>query len=136
MNISTTIKVSIDNINDSVNIDDYESDDNGNILVEVPANRVVCGRCHGSGEVDCFKGGITSGEWSEWDIEDREAYHKGDYSIDCPECHGDKVVDVPDKDTMIKSGLKWVVDALELEWEIKAEAKAEAKDWARYCGEY
>lgn len=50
----------------------------------------ICGCCEGSGKVghEAFSNGITSSEWAEWSIEDREHYMRGDYDVQCSDCKG------------------------------------------------
>lgn len=66
------------------------------VEVEIPSHYEVCGRCNGSGEHDCFEGGITSSEWSEWSDDERADYHAGRYSVTCSECGGLRVELVPE----------------------------------------
>lgn len=62
---------------------------------EVPCKFCVCPTCEGQGShtnpsIDA--GGITGGEWEEWDPEDRAAYFEGRYDVRCYECKGARVV--------------------------------------------
>lgn len=52
----------------------------------------ICPRCEGEGKVDhpAFSNGITSGEWADWDQDDRDSYMGGAYDVACG-CEGGRV---------------------------------------------
>lgn len=70
----------------------------------------VCDVCQGRGSyvnpaID--SGGISGEEfYGEWDEEDRNAYRRGRYDMQCGCCRGKRVVPVIDK----KSTPKWILD--------------------------
>lgn len=69
--------------------------DKGNSFdVMLPAKRVVCHRCDGSGfhvnpSVDGH--GLSSDDFDQ-DPDFREAYFSGRYDVECEECKGERVV--------------------------------------------
>lgn len=71
----------------------------GNLFeVELPAKRIVCPVCEGSGSVLApgLRGVAFSAEEMDEDPDFREGYFRGDYDVCCDECNGDNVVVVVD----------------------------------------
>lgn len=68
---------------------------------EVPGKYEVCGRCDGTGKHDheAFENGLTQSDFDE-DPDFREEYMRGTYDVQCAECHGQRVVMVPDEERM------------------------------------
>lgn len=69
--------------------------------LDVPCKAEVCGVCDGRGSYvnPAIDGhGITAEEWNgpDWDDDSRQAYLSGGYDVQCAECHGLRVVPVPD----------------------------------------
>jgi hypothetical protein len=80
-----------------IGVDDYED------LFAVPVRFEVCETCDGKGtyvnpSVDSH--GISAEEWNDWDDDEREMYHRGDYDVVCATCGGKRVEPVPDYDHM------------------------------------
>lgn len=63
---------------------------------------VICDRCDGEGTTGhpAFDNGITSGEWNEWDDEDRRNYMDGRYDVTCENCKGRGSIKTPDVSRM------------------------------------
>jgi hypothetical protein len=77
----------------------FIENDNGD-EIEIPTRFELCPRCEGRGTHDhpAFDNGITADEWNgpDWDDESREYYMRGDYDVQCTQCSGLRVVEVPD----------------------------------------
>lgn len=105
-------------------------DEENEVEHELPATNEVCGRCDGFGthtNPNIDGNGITSSEWAEWDYEERESYMNGDYDVTCEECHGNKVVLVPDPNVMSEEQKK-----IFAQWEEQEEERAAFDaDWRR-----
>lgn len=58
---------------------------------------VICGCCEGHGKIEhpAFSNGITSSEWAEMDVEERDNYMRGDYDVKCNACDELGRVQVP-----------------------------------------
>lgn len=73
-------------------------DDDGNEIA-LPLRWAICDECRGEGKhshaVD--GNGITSSEWDEWDVEERETYMRGGYDRTCEVCRGAGKVQVVDE---------------------------------------
>lgn len=67
----------------------------------VPAIYQVCPRCQGHGHHDhpAFVNGISDEEFRE-DPDFRDDYLAGKHDVSCEECHGDRVVLVPNRDAI------------------------------------
>ena len=82
-------------------IDELEFNGNIKERISVFCRFEVCPTCEGKGShvnpsIDSH--GITGEEWDrDWSYEDRENYMTGFYDVDCYECHGKRVVPVPDE---------------------------------------
>lgn len=79
----------------------YEDDEGYEQTHEFAATIEVCSSCRGTGvTTEHIDGhGITMDEWQrDWDEESREDYLSGKYDRPCPECKGDKVELVIDRD--------------------------------------
>jgi len=75
-------------------------DDEGwEVEFEIPAKYEVCDRCNGRGKHDhpAFSNGLTQSDFDE-DPDFREEYMRGRYDVPCSECHGLRVVLVPDRE--------------------------------------
>ncbi len=75
------------------------TDQDGN-EASVPAVYEVCPTCSGHGAhsraVERDGGGFTASEWADEDPDFREDYLSGRYDRTCEECHGQRVILVPD----------------------------------------
>lgn len=95
-------------------LDGVDLDDEGRL--RVPFRWGVCGTCNGEGKhvnpsIDAH--GITAEEWErDWDPEEREGYMRGDYDVECAECHGRTTVPVPDLDALSPVARRLVDDAI------------------------
>lgn len=71
--------------------------DYDDIEYEVPGKFELCPRCEGAGKHDhpAFENGLTQSDFEE-DPDFREEYLAGRYDVPCEECHGQRVVVVPD----------------------------------------
>ena len=72
-------------------------------IVEFPTKFEVCGTCNGKGthvnpSIDA--NGITQSEMYELGPEFEDEYFSGAYDVTCNECHGKRVVSVPDLDRL------------------------------------
>lgn len=107
------------------------ADGEGFILdYEVPTMREVCGRCDGNGSItNPSIGAITGEEWAnEWDEDERDMYMKGVYDVQCPDCKGRNVVDVPNPDAIQNPIVKQaVLDHLDAEASYASECAHERK---------
>lgn len=79
----------------------WEDDEGCEQSAAIPARYEVCGRCHGRGVHDheAFANGISPEEFAE-DPDFAEDYFKGVYDVQCSECHGKRVVLVPDEEDL------------------------------------
>ena len=86
-----------------------EQDDDGeDFETVIPSKFEVCFNCEGRGShvhrgVD--EGGITPEEFAE-DPDFEEDYFSGVYDVSCDECHGQRVLLVPDWEAKWPMGLK------------------------------
>jgi hypothetical protein len=78
----------------------------------MPARYEVCGRCGGTGVVDCFPGGVPE-EFFHEDPDFADDYYGGMYDKSCTECDGLRVVPDPDPRTELD---KQVLEA-HYEWQ-------------------
>lgn len=104
-------------------------DDDVEFEVELPAKFEVCGTCEGKGThvnraID--GNGLSREDFAE-DPDFEEAYFRGDYDVQCEECHGQRVVPVVDEDRANPKLLKLYQEHLESE----AEMRAEERYWDR-----
>jgi len=75
-----------------VTFGDWETASGEEETVTFPAAYAVCDRCNGHGSsVNPAVSVVTPEEFAE-DPEFRDAYFRGDYDRDCPECKGKRVV--------------------------------------------
>ena len=108
----------------------FDDDDGSEIVKEIPAKYEVCPRCGGEGKhvnpsVD--EGGITGEEMAELGEDFREAYFGGVFDIQCEECHGERVVLVPDEERanpeLLEAYWEQVMDEREFQdmvsWEVR-----------------
>ena len=71
---------------------------------ELPSYRIVCPRCEGYGthlNPSMASHAYSATEFDEsFDDEQKDQYFKrgGRYDVQCEECQGEKVIDVPDED--------------------------------------
>jgi hypothetical protein len=100
-------------------------DDEGTKKI-IPAHFEVCGKCNGRGAVvnPSIDGNGLSQEELDDDPEFREAYFSGAYDISCPDCHGLRVVLMPDEGT---EGAKAIQEAWKCEASYRAEIEAERR---------
>lgn len=81
-----------------------ENDDGEEETHELPIKNEVCPECNGFGthtNRNIDGNGITSSEWAEMCHDDPDFpddYMSGMYDVTCEECHGDKVIQVPDEE--------------------------------------
>ena len=78
-------------------------DDSDELIVEVVGKHDVCPTCEGHGKVlaEGLRGvAFTYEDMSEAGPDFREDYMSGRYDVQCPECHGLRVVVVPDEQFM------------------------------------
>lgn len=78
------------------------------IEIELPAKYEVCSRCDGEGKhVDpAIDGNGISQEQFDGDPDFEEAYHRGDYDVQCEECKGRTTVLVVDGQACKAQGLE------------------------------
>lgn len=106
-----------------------------------PAKAEVCETCGGRGthvnpSVDSH--GITSSEWAEeWSYEERESYMQGAYDVCCYECHGEKVVFVPDEphesnEEALKIWRRWEEQTQSWAYDLAAEARTRRMEMGGY----
>lgn len=72
--------------------------------IKVPAKRVVCPKCDGTGTTLCdglYGVAFSSEEFFE-DPDFASAYYGGHYDVKCDHCHGNNVVIDPDAERMTK----------------------------------
>lgn len=71
------------------------------VKVQLPAKRIVCERCNGTGvhDPEAFSNGFTSEDF-EQDPDFKVSYFRGDYDVTCTQCNGDRVVDVVDDEKL------------------------------------
>jgi hypothetical protein len=96
---------------------------------KLPGKREVCGRCNGDGKI-CNPniGPLTEGDMDLMDV--GEFYlnlKQGVYDVRCPECSGNKVVDVLDWDALSPKMQKAVERAVDEQRRDDAEAAAERR---------
>ena len=78
-------------------------DDSDELIVEVAGKYDVCPCCEGTGKVlaEGLRGvAFTEDDFSEAGPDFREEYFSGRYDVQCSECHGLRVVIVPDEQFM------------------------------------
>lgn len=101
--------------------------------VMLPAKRIVCPRCDGTGthvnpNIDGH--GISPDEFNQ-DPDFKEAYFRGDYDVTCEECHGRNVVEVVDWEALtpkMQERLQRYEDAeSQAYWESYYERRAEGR---------
>lgn len=68
--------------------------------IELPAKRIVCTECDGTGAVLCdsLRGLALSAD--DMDPDFSEAYFDGNYDVCCRECNGKNVIDVVDEESL------------------------------------
>ncbi len=95
------------------------------VTVALPAKRIVCDRCNGTGVHDpsAFSNGFT-GEEMDQDPDFKEAYFSGRYDVTCEECNGNRVVDVVDDEQLRPRMARRYWDRVEETNAIEAEAAA------------
>ena len=80
---------------DPIDWEDHSADE---IVLTVPAKRVVCDCCHGEGRLGPPR--PTPEELETMDDQYASDLLAGIHNEQCPECKGNRVVDVPDTETM------------------------------------
>lgn len=107
---------------------EYTEDDE-EVLHELPAKFEVCHRCVGEGKhvnpnVDGH--GISRDEFDE-DPDFKEDYFSGVYDVQCHECQGNRVVPVLDEENCDKEILKRYKEYLEDEYNYNQECESERR---------
>ena len=102
------------------------------VEVTLPGKYEVCPRCEGRGSIvnpSVDGNGLDANDFAE-DPDFREAYFAGAYDIKCPECHGQRVVAVPDvrsctyaQKRLLVSERRWQVGQAEYRAEVRAEQR-------------
>ncbi len=118
------------------------TDDGYEETFTLPSKNEICSRCEGYGShtnPNIDGNGITEDEWSEWSYDEKETYRNGGYDVVCEECHGAKIVQVPDEDACNTEQLKILQrynDKLEDEAAYAAECAAEDRMLRRMGGDW
>lgn len=73
----------------------YDEDDE-EVTLTVASHKEVCGTCRGEGKSSAYLGAFSREDMDN-DPDFYEDYMQGAYDRVCPECNGDRVVDVPDE---------------------------------------
>lgn len=97
--------------------------------VTIPALREKCDRCDGVGTHDPpeFSGGVSSDDFAE-DPDFAEMYMARVYDVPCEQCHGERIVLVPDREH---------ADPIDLEkWDDKQQYEAECRAERRHQQRY
>ena len=101
----------------------------GNVFeVMLPATRVVCYACDGSGTE--LRGGLKGAVLDEESLHDEEfmeRYMGGDYDTHCSECKGANVLVVVDEDALTPKMLDRYNRHLDSESKYRAEVEAERR---------
>jgi hypothetical protein len=107
-----------------VGIVTYENDDGEELEVELPIEFDVCGYCSGKGSHvnPSMDGHGISKEDFDQDPDFAESYFRGDYDVQCHECHGDRVLAFP------KVGYKFTEEQLAAIESMNRRARYEAED--------
>lgn len=109
------------------------SSDDGTVIT-LPARMEVCPRCDGFGTH--LNPSIGEHAYSEEEFdeafhepEDREEYFKrgGIYDVTCRECHGNRVIAVPDEKRINKKLMKFIDKVLQDDADYEAERAHERK---------
>ena len=107
------------------------------VEVTLPGKYEVCPRCEGQGSIvnpSVDGNGISPEQFAE-DPDFEEAYFAGVYDIKCPECHGQRVVAVPDVRSCTYAQKRLLVS--ERLWQrADAEYRAEVRAEQRMMGIY
>jgi len=107
------------------------------VEVTLPGKYEVCPRCEGRGSIvnpSVDGNGISPEQFAE-DPDFEEAYFAGVYDIKCPECHGQRVVAVPDVRSCTYAQKRLLVS--ERLWQrADAEYRAEVRAEQRMMGIY
>jgi hypothetical protein len=109
---------------------DCESEEGcSNCFLEVPAKRVVCSRCNGTGRHDpeAWSNGLSQEFLDERDEEWHEDYMAGKFDVVCTECKGQNVVDAIDWDSCTPEQQKAADDHYQELANSRAEAEAERR---------
>lgn len=75
-----------------------DAHDGGTDEVELEGKFEVCPSCRGRGASMRYLGAMTADEWDEMDSEWQDDYIARRFDRPCDECHGQRVVEVPDRD--------------------------------------
>ena len=107
------------------------------VEVTLPGKYEVCPKCEGRGSIvnpSVDGNGISPEQFAE-DPDFEEAYFAGVYDIKCPECHGQRVVAVPDVRSCTYAQKRLLVS--ERLWQrADAEYRAEVRAEQRMMGIY
>lgn len=92
--------------------------DNEQEIYCMPAVFEVCGRCRGTGSIDCFPNGVPEDYFHE-DPDFHEDYFNGVYDKSCTECNGMRVVPEPDPitdldKTVLEAHHEWLKDIADM----------------------
>lgn len=108
----------------------YEDEDGWEHTHDFRGKPEVCSRCRGTGvTTEHIDGhGITMEEWErDWDDESREDYLSGRYDRPCPECNGNRVELVIDRDAADPKMLAMLDEWIRDENETRATYEAERR---------
>lgn len=117
-----------------------EVDLGGELLEDValPACHEVCPRCQGDGHhsnPSIDGNGISMEEFErDWEMEEREAYFRGDYDVVCERCKGQRVILVVDEDAITTDRERRALEHRRELAEVDRQIRAEEEMERRYCG--
>lgn len=96
--------------------------------VPLPSKLEVCWRCRGEGVHDheAFENGISQDQFDE-DPDFRVDYMRGRYDVQCSECHGLRVVAVPDEERLNADQKRWLEEHRQYRREEAAERAMRAR---------
>lgn len=95
---------------------------------EYPGKRVICDNCDGTGTTvnPAIDGnGITQDEMAELGDDFLEDYKSGVYDVACAECHGQRVIVVPDEGALTPEQQKEILEHYEEQASYRAMVRME-----------